>query len=472
MQAVRKTVQKAGKGEKDVRGISMRKTNIIMAFITLIVSILLLLAVFKTSEGYRKMHEAADRYIRDQQSAFDLQIASDYLTEQVRSFTATGKREYLDNYFREATVTRRRDHAVEAMEALPDPEAHRCLSAAMNTSVKLMDREYYAMRLIVEAYGYDLSEYPEEIQNVRLSPDTAALPREQKITLAQSMVFGESYQYQKDDISGNMQKCLDALVVMTEKNLDDASEQLRTLLTRVKWLIIILIIAVLMIVLLTFMLVISPLLRAVIKVRTDQPLPVRGSNEFRFLARTYNLMYEANRESKEQLAYEATHDQLTGLYNRSGYEFLCRNVDFSAAAFLLFDLDKFKGVNDQFGHDVGDRALIRVAAVVRGCFRSGDYICRIGGDEFAAILLGVGPENTALIRDKIETINRQLAEEKDGLPPLSISAGGAFGAPGLEVREIYRQADTALYRVKDAGGRGCAFYDEIKAARTPAEKSE
>ena len=121
---------------------------------------------------------------------------------------------------------------------------------------------------------------------------------------------------------------------------------------------------------------------------------------------------------------------------------------------------------------MGDRALIRVAAVVRGCFRSGDYICRIGGDEFAAILLGVGPENTPLIRDKIETINRQLAEEKDGLPPLSISAGVAFGAPGLEVREIYRQADTALYRVKDAGGRGCAFYDEIKAARTPAEKSE
>ena len=145
--------------------------------------------------------------------------------------------------------------------------------------------------------------------------------------------------------------------------------------------------------------------------------------------------------------------------------------------FLLFDLDKFKGVNDRFGHDVGDRALIRVAAVVRGCFRSGDYICRIGGDEFAAILLGVGPENAALIRDKIETINRQLAEEKDGLPPLSISTGVAFGAPGVEVREIYRQADTALYRVKDAGGRGCAFYEVTPAERAgekpqSAEKKE
>ena len=454
--------------ENTVRGISMQKTNIIMGVVTLVVAVLLLLAAFKTSQGYRLMHDAADAYISDQQSAFDLQIASDYLTEQVRSFTVTGRREYLDNYFEEAKVTRRRDHAVEAMEQLSDPEAHRCLSAAMNTSVKLMDREYYAMRLIVEAYGYDLAAFPEEIREVELSADTAALPPEQKIELAQTMVFGESYHYQKEDISGNMRKCLNALVVMTEKNLDDASEQLRVLLTRVKWLIVILIISVLIIVLLTFLLVISPLLRAVIKVRADQPLPVRGSNEFRFLARTYNLMYEANRESREQLAYEATHDQLTGLYNRAGFEFLRRNVDFSNAAFLLFDLDKFKGVNDSFGHDTGDRALKRVAETVRASFRSGDYLCRIGGDEFAAIMLGAGPGNARLIRDKILSINDVLSRTTDDLPPLSISAGVAFGAPGMEVREIYKQADTALYRVKDAGGCGCAFYDEAAGALAEA----
>ena len=454
--------------ENTVRGISMQKTNIIMGAITLIVSVLLLLAAFKTSEDYRLMHDAADEYIRDQQSAFELQIASDYLTEQVRCFTVTGRREYLDNYFEEAKVTRRRDHAVEAMELLPDPEAHRCLSAAMSTSVKLMDREYYAMRLIVEAYGYDLAAFPEEIRQIELSAETAALTPEQKIALAQTMVFGESYHYQKEDISGNMRKCLDALVVMTEKNLDDASEQLRVLLTRVKWLIVILIISVLAIVLLTFLLVISPLLRAVIKVRADQPLPIRGSNEFRFLARTYNLMYEANRESREQLAYEATHDQLTGLYNRAGFEFLRRNVDFSNAAFLLFDLDKFKGVNDSFGHDAGDRALKRVAETVRGSFRSGDYLCRIGGDEFAAIMLGAGPGNARLIGEKIRHINDVLGKTVDDLPPLSISAGVAFGAPGMEIREIYKQADTALYRVKDAGGCGCAFYDEAAGALAEA----
>ena len=85
--------EKTENREKNMRGISMQKTNIIMAAITLVVSVLLLLAAFKTTEGYRRMHAAADEYIKDQQSAFDLQIASDYLTEQVRSFTATGKRE-------------------------------------------------------------------------------------------------------------------------------------------------------------------------------------------------------------------------------------------------------------------------------------------------------------------------------------------------------------------------------------------
>ncbi len=444
--------------EDDMRGISMQKTNFIMAAITVIVSVFLLVAAFRTSEGYRLMHDAADRYIDEQQRAFDLQIGSDYLTEQVRCFTVTGERAYLDNYFEEAKVTRRRDHALEALETIADSEAHRSLNAAMNASVLLMNREYYAMRLTAEAYGYDLSTLPEEVRSVQISETTKALPPEKKAEMARAAVFDDAYHKQKETISANMQKCVSELGRMTEDDLDSASEQLRLLLARVKWLIFILIIAVLAIVLLTFLLVISPLLRAVIKVRADQPLPVRGSNEFRFLARTYNLMYEANRESKEQLAYEATHDQLTGLYNRSGFEFLMRNVDFGNSAFLLFDLDKFKAVNDSYGHEVGDRALKRVAKTVHASFRTGDYICRIGGDEFAAIMVGAGQDNAGLIEKKINAINRKLNEPEDDLPAISISVGVAFGGEGLEFREIYRNADSMLYRVKSAGGCGCAFY--------------
>lgn len=463
------TDQKEKKKLQSVRGVSMQKLNLLMAAVTLIISALLLYASYQTASGYRVMRDATERYIDKQHRAYDLQVSSDYLTEQVRCFAVTGERVYLDNYFEEANVTRRRDKALDALaEDMADTEAHRSLTAAMAQSVTLMDREYYAMRLTVDAFGYDLSEFPAEVQRVELDAPTAALGPEEKAALARSMVFDEDYHRQKEIISDNTQKCLDALVEATNRDMGGASDQLRELLRTEQWLIIIMIVVVLAIVLLTFLLVISPLLRAVIKVRADQPLPVTGSYEFRFLARTYNLMYEANRESKEQLAYEATHDQLTGLYNRSGFEFLRKNVDFNNAALLLFDLDKFKGVNDSSGHEVGDRVLQKLAEVVRGSFRSGDYICRIGGDEFAAIMVAAGRSNIPLIRGQINYINKLLAETEDGLPPVSISAGVAFGGPGLEIRDIYKQADTALYSVKDSGGRGCAFYDELAAEAQPA----
>ena len=448
-----------------VRGVSMQKMNLIMAALTLIISVLLLFASYKTVKGYGVMQSATERYIDKQHRAFDLQISSDYLTEQVRCFTVTGERVYLDNYFEEANVTRRRDLALEALaEDMAESEAYRNLTSAMNKSVTLMNREYYAMRLTAEAFGYDLADLPAEIRDVLVAASTEALSAEKKTALARSMVFDDSYHKQKDAISDSMQKCLAALVEETDREMGGASDELHRLIRTVQWLIVIMIIVVLSIVLLTFLLVISPLLRAVIKVRADQPLPVTGSYEFRFLAKTYNLMYEANRESKEQLAYEATHDQLTGLYNRSGFEFLRKNVDFDNAALLLFDVDKFKGVNDSNGHEVGDRVLQKLSDIVRASFRSGDYICRIGGDEFAAIMVAAGRSNLPLIRGKVNYINKLLADTSDGLPPASISAGVAFGGAGLEIRDIYRQADAALYSVKDAGGHGCAFYEELEAA--------
>ena len=445
------------------RGISMQKTNLFMAAVTLVISALLLYASFRTSAGYHRMLQTSENYIDKQQSAFEMQISSDYLTEQVRCFTVTGERVYLDNYFEEAKVTRRRDKALESLsQDLADSEAYRSLTAAMRQSVTLMNREYYAMRLTVEAFGYDLADFPEEVQAVQLSAATAALGAEPKLKLARSMVFDDNYHAQKEGISASMQQCLNALVEETDLEMGGAAAQLHRLISTEQWLIVIMIIVVMSIVLLTFLLVISPLLRAVIRVRADQPLPVRGSYEFRFLARTYNLMYEANRESKEKLAYEATHDQLTKLYNRTGFDFLRKNVDFEHAALVLFDVDKFKRVNDENGHDIGDHALAFVAQVVRGSFRSGDYICRIGGDEFAAIMGGAGPENSHLIDGKINYINKLLAAPPEGLPPLSISAGVAFGAPGMDVADIYKQADVALYRVKDAGGHGCGFFERAE----------
>ena len=210
----------------------MQRLNLLMAAMTLVISALLLFASYQTANGYRAMRETTGRYIDKQHRAFDLQLSSDYLTEQVRCFAVTGERVYLDNYFEEAKVTRRRDKALEALaEDADESEAYRNLTAAMSKSVTLMNREYYAMRLAAEAFGYDIAELPAEVRNVQVGAATAALDAEKKAALARSMVFDDSYHKQKEAISDSVQKCLDALVENTDREMGGAAETLRDTIT-------------------------------------------------------------------------------------------------------------------------------------------------------------------------------------------------------------------------------------------------
>ena len=102
----------------------------------------------------------------------------------------------------------------------------------------------------------------------------------------------------------------------------------------------------LVIVLLTTSLVIRPLGVCIEKIRDEEDIPVKGAYEIKFLAKTYNLMHQTNLAKKKKLTYEATHDKLTGLYNRRGYDFLMENLELESCALLLIDLDKFKNINE------------------------------------------------------------------------------------------------------------------------------
>ena len=436
--------------------ISAKKANIVMAAITFIISVLLIRATYLATTGYSELRISTDNYIQWQKDASDLQVGSDILTEQVRCFAETGNRIYLDNYFEEANVTKHRDKAVQSIhQFLGEKPAYQALLTAMGESMALMEREYYSMRLKIEACGYDLSEFPEIIQNVKLTAEDAALSKEEMDALARSMVFDDVYHEKKAAISGKVQECLSALAEDVEKDQTQTAEQNQKLLSRQRILIIITITITILMLLVTLVLMVNPLLQAVMFIRADKPLPISGSEEFQFLAKTYNLMYEANREQKEQLAYDATHDRLTGVHNRNGYDFLCKNIDWNSSALVLFDLDKFKPVNDTYGHTMGDRVLRRTAETIKKTFRSQDYVCRIGGDEFAVIMVHTDPGSADLIRKKVNDINSILMTEEDDIPPVHISCGVTYGQLIKDYDKLFKEADAALYRVKANGGAGC-----------------
>ena len=440
-------------------GIRLKRFNTLLISISLIFSVFLTYAAVRTINSYREMRADTERYIESERQASDLQSGSDYLTEQVRTFVVTGDPTAVERYFEEVHVTRRRDTALEALgEYVAGTESFRLLSSALDTSNELMEREYYAMRLVIEAHGYSVEDYSEELQAVVLTAEDLALSPEQQTDKARSLVFDEVYQAYKDAITTNVNLCVERLTGEMRREQMSSSDRLLTLLRVQVLLIVVMLLSVLAAVVLTSRLVIQPLQRAVGHIQNQELLPVSGSSELRYLAQIYNEMFVQQRKNRDQLSYEASHDSLTGLYNRSAFEKFRQELPLEDMALLLIDVDHFKTVNDTYGHDVGDRALMAVAAILRESFRSEDLVCRIGGDEFAVIMAHAGKELRDLIAGKILRANDRLAQGGDGLPALSLSVGVAFGNAEAPQGDLFKAADLALYRIKEGGRRGCAFY--------------
>ena len=429
-----------------------------MLIIAVFTSVILFFAMYRTSALYKKAYFITQEALTLTQRTGDLQIASDYLTEQIRCFSITGDRAYLDNYFEEAKVTKRREHAIDALEEYDENSvALADLKEAMKESVSLMEVEYYAARMTVEAYGYDVTEFPEEIQNTELSDYDKNLSQEEMKDQAQQILFNETYRYKKEAISSNMKLSLSKLSSSLKEEQNDVSKELEQQMIVEHVLTWVLIILMFTIVFLTYKLIIRPLKESVSFIRNEKDIPLYGAYEIRFLAKTYNLMYHTHIANKEQLNFEATHDELTGLYNRRGYEFLLDNVDLETSALLLFDLDEFKSVNDTYGHDVGDKVLVRASDAIAKSFRNEDYVCRLGGDEFVVIMVHATSDMQELIKGKIQRLNDGLKDDKDGVPAISVSVGVAFGKIGLKPEELLKNADKALYDVKNSGRKNVGF---------------
>ncbi len=446
--------------QKSLAGISIRTLNVIMFAIALVLAAFLLFTTNQVSDSYEIMQDATEEYIECQTAAQNMMSASDYLTEQVSSFTVTGEAEYVQNFFEEVIQTKRRDIALETMEQyLQGTDTYRYLQEANALSNELVKLEHYAMRLAADAYGLPLSQFPEEIRSIELLPEHRELTGEEMRSAAIDLVFNDSYQTQKDKIRNNVNLCTTALIAAARSGQTDSSNHLLQVLKRQSRLSAVLMLAVLGGGLCTMYLVIQPLYTGIEHIRKNEKFPVTGSSELRYLADTYNELYEATRRQQETLSYEASHDALTGLCNRKMFEHEREVCDPQTTAMILIDVDYFKEVNDTYGHETGDKLLKRVASILRKSFRSEDYVCRIGGDEFAVLMMNSDSSLQGLVTRKIKDAQAQLRQPEADVPGITLSVGVAFPDRPNSTGDIYRDADTAQYRIKNGGKDGLAFYD-------------
>lgn len=458
--------QKTGDSQGDCRrtGLRLRMISIVVIAAAAAVCGILFIATLHTLDSYREMRSDTERYIEAEEVALDVQQASDYLTEQVRIYVVTGKPEHIRLYFEEANTARRRDQAVEKIRQLTtDPLCIEYLENAIAGSMELMQQEYHAMRLMLAAEGMDIPEVPKELRDMELDAEEAALSPEAQRALAQELVFGDGYLDAKAYIAEHVQLCTQLLTESTRKLQTDSSEMLHARMVRQLILEACLMMITVLTVIIIYVLIILPLERNVKEVQAFQPMAVRGAFELRFLSESYNQMYEKAMHDRDRLSYDASHDALTGLYNRRAYEAALKETDPQDTALLLIDVDYFKTVNDTYGHEIGDRVLRRVADVLTANFRREDMVCRIGGDEFAVIMVHVSSKLTELVAGKAVRMNAVLQHPHDDLPPVSLSIGIAFGTPEQAVETLVQNADAALYQVKNRGRKGFLVYSSGEA---------
>lgn len=187
----------------------------------------------------------------------------------------------------------------------------------------------------------------------------------------------------------------------------------------------------------------------------------RGSASRYIIWAVETIDEEKRREQELRLKSEI--DQLTGINNRGSGEARIRSLMAGGkyGMFVLFDVDKFKSVNDNYGHSVGDKVLVEIASCMRFSFRDNDVIMRFGGDEFAAYAVGAVSKSSAqMILDRFfEQIDKIYIPDLIGRK-ISVSVGVSFYTEESDMTfdDVYRQADECTYSSKAVNGNFYTFY--------------
>ncbi|RTR31618.1 GGDEF domain-containing protein [Shewanella atlantica] len=178
-------------------------------------------------------------------------------------------------------------------------------------------------------------------------------------------------------------------------------------------------------------------------------------------------VYESKREQVvERLQNMAAKDPLTGLYNRLHLESVFEQVTQSESRsdsslfMLLIDLDHFKSINDNYGHEVGDKVLVLVAELIKQTIGENDWGFRVGGEEFCLLL---ADSNQASAHDVAQRLQQAIEGSVVNVDEHEVSATVSIGiarwpGSGTLIQTLYRSADRCLYKAKERG-RNCVVFE-------------
>lgn len=198
-------------------------------------------------------------------------------------------------------------------------------------------------------------------------------------------------------------------------------------------------------------------------IRNDVLIPVILAGPLLFL-----LMLKVRQLvlTQEYLQIVASTDGLTRVLNRGAFQMLVDSYlekieklhNQRSGALLIVDVDHFKSINDEFGHDRGDHALKAIASSIASSIRDGDLVGRMGGEEFAVFLPSTSPSQAYGIAERVRSAVAAVDLTSKGLTRrVSVSIGGVNFSQPVTFAQLYSAADKSLYRVKNAGRNRVRF---------------
>ncbi|MDE2048491.1 MAG: GGDEF domain-containing protein, partial [Betaproteobacteria bacterium] len=186
------------------------------------------------------------------------------------------------------------------------------------------------------------------------------------------------------------------------------------------------------------------------------------------------------RRLQNEVHLMAERDELTQLLNRRGFvQHAAPLVNGSVArgeqiALVMFDLDHFKALNDNHGHDTGDKLLVEVARIIAANVRRDDLVARMGGEEFVVLMPNITTDEALEIAHRVRlALVRVNVNDAEGVPVFcTTSAGIALAEAGSASWEsLYSRADRALYQAKSAGRNRCVVWSTVAQIQTTPPKS-
>lgn len=469
----------SNKNKEKIKGVKIEAFNICMIIASCIVFLILIHVISCASLKYKQFVTQTEDYVSCEQTAVMLRQNSDYLTEQAQQFVQSTDTAYMQAYVQGldsfnslksvCNTEYMREHVNESAGHIntrevietdnSDEDVNNAFKETLADFDKATESEMYAVRLTAEATVSDLNTIPYKIRSITLKEEDTTLDKEEMLEKARGMMLGMDYQELKMHINTDLDHVFSAILNNMKKQQNDNIKTLNKIHLNLYIFIGILFIMTAVIYTATTTLIVRPLKQAINRIKEHDTLEIVGSRELKYLAITYNEIYDMNAANEAMLIHKAEHDPLTGVLNRGAFDNLMKKLcnTTETVTLILLDVDRFKYINDNGGHETGDRILQKVAKLLTITFRSRDFIIRLGGDEFAVIILGDIKGKTEMLEKRINKINKMLLAPNDGLPPISLSAGAACSNNGFS-KKLYRQADQALYYVKNHGRNGLSFY--------------